>query len=141
MIECGEMIQSRWDIFLAGKVEEDLKLEERRNQWWHFQMNRLFGKRREHQNATINLEETEEHQDDPPTVALIETWFVGRLVDPKYPPHQVAIFYGQCDFPANEVSKMKLQQKIFGKITDFDTPQQFVETYRMFLDLIEGFGR
>jgi hypothetical protein len=120
------------------------QLEERRDSWWHYQMSRLFGRRREDQVEELTLQ-------DPPklfdlseangsptkllTLEMVEDWMIEKLVQEDYPPNQVADFWRRCNFKLKEESITKLQRKILGNIQDFQSPQKFVKRFKVLLKI------
>jgi hypothetical protein len=133
--QTGKRWQQELDMMLLRKQHDDESLEERRIMWWHFQMNRLFGQRKENQIAMINLDEPDQDPEDYLTLPMIEDWFVERLLDPKYSPNQVLLFWQKCEFTLTQVSQTKLLQKILGQIDDMNSPRRFVKLYRLFSKL------
>jgi hypothetical protein len=66
---------------------------------------------------------------------MVEDWMIEKLMDPRYPPNQVADFWKRCDFDLKNESIRKLEQKILGDISHFGSPQKSIKRFKVFLKI------
>jgi hypothetical protein len=122
-----------------AKIEQNRKFRREEEEprlilWWNTHMPHVFGPRNHEDTYRINLnedyDEYPQHLDDPLTPERVEGWPYNRLMQEKCEPAQIATLGRHMGFLLSGYTTMVLLRKIFGPIEDYNTPQQFVRTYR-----------
>jgi hypothetical protein len=124
----GAEDRARWDSIQTIYRTQDEHRQTRLAIWWTTQMFRIFGPRTDKADKyEITLSEDydsyPEWEDHSLRFEDVENWLPQKLLQPKYPPEQVATFWRQIDitFQFSDYLQTLLLRKIMGRVEDDST--------------------